>query len=140
MIRAFRSAQEAELLDTAIDLFKRSASCSVTEPFLSRQYAQQAYRLGAYSERIRRLITEERVRMIRQEESDDSGSHVTDRILHYLDTATTRGRSRLRPLSRKLNLLLVVFLMSMLAVTTSINEAPPEKRVATAAWQFGAHL
>ncbi len=132
MTCAFRSSKEDELLGVAIDLFKRSEDCSATEPSLSHQYTLQAYRLGAYSKRLRRLITGERVKMIVQQERHNSVSETSKRISEVLDAISATNRFRRSTITRA-GVTFMILLASAFVASTPLHEASSDEKVAVLA-------
>ena len=142
MTGAFRSIKEAELLNIAVDLFKRSDVSSATQPYLARQYARQAYRLGVHSRRLRRLITQTRVQMILLQERRHDDGDASQRVLQYLDSVSSKDTSdhRLRSSLGRISLVLVVLLVFTLLTSTSLYDMPPDQKVAISARLAAAPL
>jgi ribosomal protein L18 len=106
-------------LQVAIDLLERSDSYAATEPRLARQYARQAYELGHRSRSLRRLIAQERIRMVVQN-SDRC------RITQILDDVPTSQNSRLR-YAKKAGLMILLILAASLLSSTPVGDLTAER-------------
>lgn len=122
---------EAELLKVAIDLLERSDRCSTTQSFLARHYARQAYQLAVHSERLRRLITEERVQMIvrrvRSRRINQAKKNVMQLVGSVRKAATGRVPTKLSRV--KVAFALLITLLSTISVSTPTNERVPEQKI-----------
>ncbi|MGI9437759.1 MAG: hypothetical protein ACR2Q4_23510 [Geminicoccaceae bacterium] len=126
MMPSSRPIDEDKLLEIAVDLLERSDRCSPTDAHLSRQYARQAYQLGVHSQQLRRLITEERVRMIARRMQSRSA----DLVAKGLASVRVANVNRIwtPPRATRLGLVIIAILLSTLGAPTPTNETTTQQK------------
>lgn len=122
---------EADCLQVAVDLLKRSDAYTATDPRLARQYARQAYALGQRSRWLRHSIARERIRMIVQDSNQRRMKKILGAVPLSQSVQLRHGKS--------VAFIILLLLAGSLLTATPVGELS-DQRVTLAARTINAPL